>query len=59
MGEAEVTPVTGQLGAPGKIVLQFKAIAQGQTPLHLDYKRARETEVAPVKTFEVTVVVQS
>jgi len=58
MGETEVTPESGQLGAPGKIVLQFKAVAQGQTLLHIDYKRSWETGVEPEKTFEVTVVVR-
>jgi len=58
VGETEVTPESDQLGAPGKIVLQFKAVAQGQTLLHLDYKRSWETDVAPEKSFEVTVVVK-
>lgn len=58
MGEIEVTPESDQLGAPGKIVLQFKAVAQGQTLLRLDYKRVWETDVAPEKSFEVTVVVK-
>jgi inhibitor of cysteine peptidase len=58
VGEAAVTPEGDQLGAPGMIMLRFKAIAQGQTVLRLEYKRAWETGVAPEKTFEVTVVVK-
>ena len=58
VGETKVTTESNQLGAPGKIVLQFKAVAQGQTNLHLDYKRPWETDVAPEKTFDVTVVVK-
>jgi inhibitor of cysteine peptidase len=58
VGETKVTSESDQLGAPGKIVLQFKAVTQGQTLLHLDYKRSWETDVAPEKTFEVTVVVK-
>ncbi len=58
LGDATVTPDSDLIGAPGKIVLQFKAVAQGQTVLHLDYKRSWETGVAPEKTFEVTVVVK-
>jgi predicted secreted protein len=57
-GQPEVTPVSDQVGAPGKIILQFKAVAQGQTILHLDYKRSWETSVAPEKTYEVTIIVK-
>lgn len=58
LGDVAVTPESSLVGAPGKIVLQFKAVTQGQTVLHLDYKRSWETGVAPEKTFEVTVVVK-
>lgn len=58
VGETEVTPESDQPGAPGKVVLQFEAVSQGQTLLHLDYKRAWEAEVEPEKIFEVTVVVE-
>lgn len=56
--EAESTPESDLVGAPGKIVLTFKAIAQGETLLHLDYKRQWEENTPPEKTFEVTVVVK-
>ena len=58
VGEAEVIPESDLVGAPGKIVMQFKAVAQGQTVLHFDYKRSWETDEAPEKSFEVTVVVK-
>jgi inhibitor of cysteine peptidase len=58
VGDNQVTPESNLPGAPGRIVLQFKAVAQGQTLLHLDYRRSWETGVAPEKTFEVTVVVK-
>jgi inhibitor of cysteine peptidase len=58
VGEAEVTPASNQLGAPGKIVLKFEAAAVGQTILHLDYKRPWEVDIPPEKVFEVTVVVR-
>jgi predicted secreted protein len=58
VGDLEVTPANEELGAPGKIVFQFKAIAEGQTFLHLDYKRPWEESVAPERTFEVNVVVK-
>lgn len=58
VGDTEVTPEGEGLGAPGKIVLQFKAISEGQTPLTFEYKRAWEEDVEPEKTFEVTIVVK-
>jgi inhibitor of cysteine peptidase len=58
VGEAEVTPESDAIGAPGMIVLTFQASATGQTVLHLDYKRPWETDVEPIQTFEVTVVVE-
>lgn len=58
MDEAKVTPESNKIGAPGKIVLSFKAVAQGQTALHLDYKRSWDANVTPAKTFEVTVIVK-
>jgi inhibitor of cysteine peptidase len=58
VGGNQVTPESNLPGAPGRIVLQFKAVAQGQTRLRLDYKRSWETGVAPEKSFEVTVVVK-
>lgn len=58
IGEVEVTPESDALGAGGKIVLKFETTAKGQTTLHLDYKQPWDTETAPEKTFEVTVVVK-
>lgn len=57
IGESNVTPESDRIGAPGTIVLQFSAVAPGQTILRLEYKRAWETDVAPLKTFEVAVTV--
>lgn len=58
IGDIEVTPVSDAIGAPGTIVLKFKANEKGQTVLRLDYKRSWEEDVAPEKTFDVTVVVK-
>jgi len=58
VGGIEVTPVSDAVGAPGMIVLKFKAIETGQTFLHLEYKRSWEEGVQPEKTFDVTVVVK-
>lgn len=58
LDEAKVTPESSRIGAPGKIVLSFKAVAQGQAALHLDYKRPWEKNITPTKTFEVTLIVK-
>lgn len=58
VGEPAVTPASDALGAGGMIVLQFKADSAGQTTLHLDYRRSFEPDVAPERTFEVSVVVK-
>jgi len=58
MGVPEATPESDLIGAPGKIVLKFQAIAKGQTLLHLDYKSEWESNVPAEKSFEVTVVVK-
>lgn len=58
VGDVAVTPVSDAVGAPGTLVLTFKATTAGQTTLHLDYKRSWEENVAPEKTFEVTVTVK-
>jgi inhibitor of cysteine peptidase len=58
VGEAEVTPESDLIGAPGKIVLTFKAIEKGQTNLQLDYKQQWDEITPPEQTYEVTVVVK-
>lgn len=58
VGDSEVTPASDAIGAPGTIVMKFKANDKGQTVLRLEYKRSWEEGVAPEKTFEVTVVVK-
>ncbi len=57
-GEPEVTPDSDAIGAPGKIVLKFTAAQAGQATLKLVYHRPWEKGVAPIKTYEVTVVVK-
>jgi len=57
VGEVEVTPASDQLGAPGVIVLTFKAISQGQTNLRLEYKQPWDENTTPEETFEITVVI--
>ena len=58
VGDVVVTPASDAVGAPGTLVLTFKATTAGQTTLHLDYKRSWEEGVTPEKTFDVTVVVK-
>ena len=53
-----VAPVTNLVGAGGKELWTFKAIAAGQTLLKLNYERSFEPEEDPADTFEVTVTVE-
>ena len=57
VGDVQVTPASDLIGAPGVIVLKFKAIRAGETNLHLDYKQPWDAATAPEQTFDVTVVV--
>ena len=59
VGESEFKAETELIGAGGKITLQFEAVAPGQTVLKLIYHRTFEKDVPPIKTFEVTVIVQT
>ena len=58
VGDPQVTPQSQALGAPGKIALKFEAVNSGQAALKLVYHRPWEKDVAPLQTFEVTVVVK-
>jgi inhibitor of cysteine peptidase len=46
------------VGAPGKQLFYFQAIAPGRTPLRLEYRRSWEKEAAPAKTFSITLVIR-
>jgi inhibitor of cysteine peptidase len=48
----------GLVGAGGHVTLHFKATRAGQQLLQLVYHRPWEEEVAPLNTFDVTVVVK-
>ena len=56
-GEPAYKADTDKLGSPGLITLNFKAVASGKGLLQLVYKRAWETGVAPLYTYEVNLVV--
>jgi inhibitor of cysteine peptidase len=53
-----IAPDSQRAGAGGEEVWTFTTRAAGETPLRLEYVRPWEKDVAPAKTFEVTVVVK-
>jgi inhibitor of cysteine peptidase len=60
LGESVFEPIVGDtkkeiLGAPEYQVFRFKAQRSGTNILELSYKREWEKEVAPLKTFRITV----
>ncbi|MGV8057055.1 MAG: protease inhibitor I42 family protein [Smithellaceae bacterium] len=46
------------VGSGGKFVFTFRGAAAGRTKLHVIYHRTFEKNTAPVKTFEITVIVK-
>ncbi len=57
-GEPEFKADTSALGSGGVMTLRFTAVKQGTAPLKLIYHRTFEPGVAPLQSFEVTVVVE-
>jgi inhibitor of cysteine peptidase len=58
VGEPEYNAESDLLGAPGVIILRFKAVGPGQTLLKLVYHRPWEQDVPPEETFEVMIAVK-
>jgi inhibitor of cysteine peptidase len=58
IGQAEFTPESNKLGAGGTVSLTFQAIATGQQNLQLVYHRPFESDVAPLHSFTVNLVVK-
>lgn len=59
VGEAEfASDDTALVGAGGKLTLTFKALSTGKTSLVLVYHRPWETDVEPLQTFSITVVIE-
>jgi len=58
VGEPQFEADSSAVGSPGVITLAFQALASGQTNLKLIYHRSFEPEVAPLETYEVSVVVK-
>ncbi len=57
-GEPEFKADSSALGSGGIMTLRFKAAEAGTTTLKLIYHRTFEPSVAPLNTFEVTIVVE-
>ena len=56
-GEAEFKPASSALGSGGIVTLRFKAIQPGNMKLKLIYHRTFEPGVAPLKSYEIGLVV--
>ena len=46
------------VGSGGKLTLEYEAIGAGTSPVRIAYSRPWETNAAPAKTFQLTVVVK-
>jgi inhibitor of cysteine peptidase len=58
VGDQEFVPDSGALGSGGRVVTRFEATGAGQSALQMIYHRSFETNAAPLKTFELRVVVE-
>ena len=61
VGESEYKQSAGSeglVGVGGTETLRFEAVAAGEVTLTLGYARPWETDVLPIETFVVTVVVE-
>jgi inhibitor of cysteine peptidase len=56
-GDAAFKADSNALGSGGVMTLRFKALHPGTNPLKLIYHRTFEPNVAPLHTFEATVVI--
>jgi inhibitor of cysteine peptidase len=54
-GKTEFRPQSNLLGAPGKEIMYFTALENGETKLVLGYLRPWEKGIKPLDTFSVTV----
>ncbi len=57
-GEPEYKSESSLTGAGGQYTFHFESLAPGQTVLQLIYHRPFEKNVAPIETYQVTVVVK-
>ncbi len=58
LGDPKYKADTKAVGSGGAYTFAFQGAARGQTALKLDYRRPWETNVAPIKTFQITCVVR-
>jgi predicted secreted protein len=49
---------SGRMGAPGKVLYIFKAVGTGETDILMEYGAAYDKEKAPVKQFNLKVIVE-
>lgn len=56
-GDSQFVPDSNAVGSAGTYTFTFEAIALGTGSLKLIYHRPWETDVAPLQTFQVTVVI--
>jgi len=57
-GDPEFAPDSSAIGSGGKLLLTFKALAAGESPLVLAYQRTWEVGVSPLETLNLRVVVK-
>ena len=57
MGEPAYKAESNKMGSGGQYTFRFKAAAKGKTGLRWVYLRPFEKKIAPVKSFEVQVIV--
>ena len=57
-GEPQFQADSSALGSGGKVVFRFDTVNPGKTPLKLIYHRPFEKDTAPLRTYEVTVVLK-
>lgn len=57
-GEADYESDSMLIGSGGVYTFKFSAVETGTTTLKLKYYRSFETDVPPVETFEIAVVVE-
>ncbi len=58
LGDPDYQSDSSLVGSGGKYTYHFQAVAAGQAPLTLIYRRPFEPNVRPAKTYTVTVTVQ-
>jgi Predicted secreted protein len=58
VGEPTFKPSSNAVGSAGQVTLRFEAVGVGQADLKLILHRPFEKDVAPIQTFEATVIVK-